>query len=164
MVLTHGHFDHTFAAKEVAEHTGAALVLHADDRKLMEDGGGIGRHVYPSRIREIMARVYLPPDIVVHEGDELEAGDMTLRFLHTPGHTMGSMIVLCEDVAFTGDTVLEHVVGRTDFHESNPFAMEESLRKVARLEGDYRLCPGHGDFSTLEYEKRNNPYLKDIRI
>ena len=164
VVLTHGHFDHTFAAKEVAEHTGAALVLHADDGKLMEDGGGIGRHVYPSRIREIMARVYLPPDIVVHEGDELEAGDMTLRFLHTPGHTMGSMIVLCEDVAFTGDTVLEHVVGRTDFHESNPFAMEESLRKVARLEGDYRLCPGHGDFSTLEYEKRNNPYLKDIRI
>ena len=43
VVLTHGHFDHTFAAKEVAEHTGAALVLHADDRKLMEDGGGSGR-------------------------------------------------------------------------------------------------------------------------
>ena len=90
-------------------------------------------------------------------------GGMTLRFLHTPGHTAGSMIVLCEDVAFTGDTVLEHVVGRTDFHESNPFAMEESLRKVVRLQGDYRLCPGHGDFSTLDYEKRNNPYLKDIR-
>lgn len=163
VVLTHGHFDHTFAAKEVVEHTGAALVLHADDRKLMEDGGGIGRHVYPSRIRDIMAKVYIPPDIVVHEGDELEVGGMTLRFLHTPGHTAGSMIVLCEDVAFTGDTVLEHVVGRTDFHESNPFAMEESLRKVVRLQGDYRLCPGHGDFSTLDYEKRNNPYLKDIR-
>ncbi len=74
VVLTHGHFDHTFAAKEVVEHTGAALVLHADDRKLMEDGGGIGRHVYPSRIRDIMAKVYIPPDIVVHEGDELEVG------------------------------------------------------------------------------------------
>lgn len=164
VVLTHGHFDHTFAAKEVAEHTGAAIVLHRDDDKLMRDGGGIGRHVFPSAIKGIVSKVYMEPDILVKDGDLLQAGDMTLRFIHTPGHTHGSMIVLCEDVAFTGDTVLEGVIGRTDFHESDPFAMDDSLKKVVALEGDYRLCPGHGEFSTLAYEKENNPYLKDIRI
>lgn len=163
VILTHGHFDHSFAAKAVCDATGAKLVMHKDDARLLADGAGIVRHVYASKIKEIMDKVYKCADIYVGDNDTLEAGSLTLKFSHVPGHTAGGLLILCDDAVFTGDTLMKGTIGRTDFDESLSFEMDDSIKnKVLPLSDTLRVYPGHGALSTMENEKRTNPFLKNI--
>ena len=79
--------------------------------------------------------------------------------MNTPGHTGGSMFIFCEDIAFTGDTLLLGTVGRTDFEESCPFDMDDTLKKIKNIKGEYRVYPGHGELTTLVRELSTNYYL-----
>ena len=89
----------------------------------------------------------------------MTVGAMTFRVLHTPGHTPGSVCLLCGDVLFSGDTLFAGSCGRTDFPKGSHSRMKQSLARLAALEGDLRVLPGHGGETTLERERKYNPYF-----
>ena len=152
VLLTHGHFDHTGAVEDVMAETGAALFMHQKD-----DGVTIGGDYYRYRAPE-GTKFY-------KEGDVLRLGSLSFAVIETPGHTPGSVTLLCvqdgaEDRAlFTGDTLFRSSCGRTDFPGSSPEDMLRSLRRLAELPGDYEVYPGHMDSTTLDRERRTNYFL-----
>ena len=87
-------------------------------------------------------------------------GNLQVEVLHTPGHTKGSVVLRCQDVLFTGDTLFAGSCGRTDFPGGDMEEMLASLKRLGELEGDYKVLPGHEAFTTLERERQSNPYLR----
>ncbi|HEX3026705.1 MAG TPA: MBL fold metallo-hydrolase [Clostridia bacterium] len=156
VILTHGHFDHISAAGQVAGETGAKLAAFAEEEDFIKDpaanlSSGFGKGIFKP----------LEPDILVRDGETLALGSMTLRFLLTPGHTGGSGCILCGDCLFTGDTLFRGGAGRTDFPTGDYPSLIKSLRRLASLKGDYRVYPGHGGITSLNAERRSNPYLAE---
>lgn len=144
ILLTHGHFDHVGGVKGIAEETGCKVYLHEEDLTL------------PNRL----TLGTIPYTDHYGEGDTLALAGLSFRILHTPGHTPGGVCILCEDAMFSGDTLFAGTCGRTDFPGSSPKDMRTSLTRLAKLEGEYTVLPGHGEASTLSEEKRSNPYLQ----
>ena len=142
ILLTHGHFDHCGDVKRIRKLTGAQVFVHPADRDL-----------------PIMLRRGLEADRDLADGDVLDLAGTRLRVLHTPGHTPGSVCFLCGDLLFSGDTLFAGSCGRTDLPGGSWPEMLASLRRLAELEGDYKVYPGHGEETTLEQERRFNPYM-----
>ena len=94
----------------------------------------------------------------LRDGDELVLGGLTIRAIHTPGHSMGGMCFAAGNALFTGDTLFAGSVGRTDFWGGDGSMLIRSVQRLSALAGDYRVLPGHGEETTLERERRNNPY------
>ena len=143
ILLTHGHFDHVGAVRQLAAETDCDVYLHSAELsmpKVMTAGTLYCTHTYG-------------------EGDTVEIAGLQFRVLHTPGHTPGSVCLLCEDTLFSGDTLFAGSYGRTDLPGGDQNVMRSSLQRLARLEGELTVCPGHGPFTTLSYEKQTNPYL-----
>ena len=90
------------------------------------------------------------------EGDKVNVGSLEVTVLHTPGHTPGSVTLMADNVLFTGDTLFQGSMGRTDLEGGSDEAIMASLRRLASLPGDYQVCPGHEGMSTLEEERRSN--------
>lgn len=147
ILLTHGHFDHVGAAGELREQTGAKIFIHPDDIPLVQSGG---------RSAGVSG---LQVDGTFRDGEVIEVGELRITVMHTPGHTPGSSMFICDDIIFSGDTLFAGVVGRTDLPGGDTPAMKKSLRRIAALHGDYRVLPGHESFTTLRHEQRHNPYL-----
>ena len=93
------------------------------------------------------------------DGEEVCAGGVTFRVLETPGHSPGGVCYIAEDAIFTGDTLFAGSIGRTDFPGGDFPALSASLEKLAALEGEYVVYPGHMDSSSLDHERENNPYM-----
>ena len=142
ILLTHGHFDHCGDVKRIRKLTGAPVYVHPADRGM-----------------PLPLRRGLEADRDLAEGDVLDLAGTQLKVLHTPGHTPGSVCFLCGDLLFSGDTLFEGSCGRTDFPGGSWPEMLASLRRLAELEGDYKVYPGHGEETTLEQERRFNPYM-----
>jgi len=143
ILLTHGHFDHVGAVRQIAAETDCDVYLHSNDLslpKVFTAGALYCTHTY-------------------EEGDTVEAAGLTFSVLHTPGHTPGSVCLKCEDTLFSGDTLFAGSCGRTDLPGGDRRTMENSLQRLARLEEALTVCPGHGPLTTLSYEKQTNPYL-----
>ena len=144
VMLTHGHFDHTGAAETVCEDTGAPLWMHKADcsaeRRDMLYNAPEGTRFYA-------------------EGDTVTVGGLTFKVLETPGHTKGSVTLICGDVMFSGDTLFRGSCGRTDLPGGNTEEIMKSLRRLAFLEGDYEVYPGHMQATTLDRERKFNYYL-----
>ncbi|MCI8855253.1 MAG: MBL fold metallo-hydrolase [Clostridiaceae bacterium] len=154
ILLTHGHFDHILAVHEIAEKTGAKLVIHKEDEWLLSyDEMGefrpYARHYVPT-----------PVDILAEEGTTIQVGGLTAEYLHTPGHTPGSCCIKVEDVLFTGDTMFRHECGRCDLKGGDFSLMLQSLKRLHDLPGDYRVLPGHDSITTLSEERARNPYVR----
>ncbi len=150
VLLTHGHFDHTGAVADVLVETGATLCMQQKD-----DGVTIDGDYY---------RFTAPPETTFFkEGDVVSVGALCFTVLETPGHTPGSVTLLCtngdEKALFTGDTLFRDSCGRTDFPGSSSDDMLCSLRRLAELPGDYEVYPGHMGSSTLERERRCNHFV-----
>ena len=143
ILLTHGHFDHGGDADRVRRLTGAPVYLHPADRAL------------PSWLTH-----GLTADRELADGDELDFDGLRFKVLHTPGHTPGSVCFLCGDVLLAGDTLFAGSCGRTDLPGGSWKAMAASLRRLAQLEGDYTVLPGHGEATTLSEEREGNPYME----
>lgn len=156
ILLTHGHFDHIWFAGEISGLTGAKIVISADDAPFLADGTlNLSANFGFRNIPEISA------DITLKDGDSLKLSNTDFKFLSTPGHTIGSgCYVFFEDkVIFSGDTLFKLSMGRTDFVTGNETDILRSLKRLASLEGDFDVYPGHGDKTTLDYERKNNPYV-----
>jgi len=147
VLLTHGHFDHTGAVRQVMEETGAPLVMHAADACTGRSSNGFD---------------FVPPENTAfcREGDVYRVGSLEFRVLETPGHTPGGVSYVCGDALFTGDTLFKDSCGRTDFPGGDVQTLLDSLAKLAALEGDYEVYPGHMDSSTLERERSFNYYMR----
>jgi hydroxyacylglutathione hydrolase len=155
VILTHGHFDHMMAAHEVIKETGAKLAVYESELELLNDP--------EKNLISDAASVALPefkPDILLHDGETLTLGVLELKILHTPGHTASSCSLICGDTIFSGDTLFYESVGRCDFPTSSFEDMRESIKRLLALEGDYKVLPGHGEFTTLSHEREFNPYAR----
>lgn len=154
IVLTHAHFDHMMALKELLDALRIPFCLHKMDAPALSDP-------VLNLSRELLHRDLLcpPPDRLLEEGDVLCAGESRLTVLHTPGHTPGSICLLGEDALISGDTLFRQGMGRTDFPGGDIVAMRSSLHRLASLDGGLRVFPGHGEETTIADERLRNPYL-----
>ena len=100
------------------------------------------------------------PDLLVKDGDEFQVGDMSIKAIETPGHTMGSTCYLVDGLLISGDTLFQGSVGRTDFPGSSSEALVESIRtRLFELDDETVVYPGHGPETSIGYEKLNNPFV-----
>ncbi len=153
--LTHGHFDHILAVQQVHEKTNARIVIHEADAECLQSSY---QALYTSIMREPF-RVS-KADIRLRGGEKTIVGTLEAEFMHTPGHTPGSMCILMDNALFTGDTLFEGDVGRTDLRGGDEYALKRSLAWLYRLPYDYIVYPGHGDPTTLGIERDTNEYLR----
>ncbi len=156
IILTHGHFDHIMALRKVKDFTGAKIIIHKNDAPLLEDDN-LNLLRYVARIK----REYVKEDIIVLE-ENLKTPDFEIEFINTPGHTDGSMCIICGDIMFSGDMLFKGSIGRTDFKPYGDAAkMANSIKKIKSLNKDYEVYPGHGEETTLGEEIRTNPYFNE---
>lgn len=149
--LTHGHFDHVGGVEQIVSKTGCALWMHQADWAI-EPGYGIDQ-LFP------LANCHFCPVNFYEHDQQICAAGLTFRIWQTPGHTWGSVCIGCGDVLFTGDTLFAGSIGRTDFPHSHNRTMLDSLNFLKALDKDFTLYPGHGEDTTLSYEKKYNPFL-----
>ena len=142
-MLTHGHFDHVGAVRELFSETDCDVYISEADLSLppmITNGRLFYTHTYPA-------------------SGALTLAGLTFRVLPTPGHTPGSVCLLAGDTMFSGDTLFRGSCGRTDFPGGSWEQISASLKTLAALPGDYRVLPGHGEETSLEWERKHNPYL-----
>ena len=153
ILLTHGHFDHYTGVAGLLEKW-PELPVYIHEKDVTDRVSGGFDLLFP-RLTEKNQRYY-------KEGDCLTLGGLTIRVLETPGHSEGSVCLLVEGqgVLFAGDTLFRCSCGRCDFPGGDYRKMLASLGRLASLEGDLRVLPGHDRETTLDYERRVNPYMR----
>ena len=151
ILLTHGHFDHVWGAADLKEKTGARVYIHKADADM-----AAGKASYLSAMSYGLKPC--AADVLIREGDRIEAGGLTFRVLETPGHTKGGVcyIVDSEMTVFSGDTLFCESVGRTDLGGNMRELMDSLFHKLYALDG-YAVYPGHEESTTIEHEKKFNP-------
>lgn len=158
ILLTHGHFDHIMGVFDVQKNYGGKIVIHEKDADCFVDEE-------KSLISNFGSGAKLPKkaDILVKDGDTLPFADGRIEVMHTPGHTEGSVCYLIGDKIFSGDTLFYGSVGRTDFKSGSFEEIIKSVKRLASLEGDRKVYPGHNMLTTLDNERKHNVYLKDAK-
>ncbi len=158
IVNTHGHVDHMTGNAEMKTRTGAQLVVHRDDAELVM--------FTPLPLYRMHGAEKSPyPDIMVQDGDVITVGNVFLKVIHTPGHTLGGISLYSPGYVFTGDTLFVEAVGRTDLPGGSRQMLIHSIKeKLFTLPDDTIVMPGHNygrlPSSTIGREKMFNPYLK----
>ena len=155
ILLTHGHFDHIGAVKEIAEKWNAPIYAAQKEEALLKSaqlnraGNRYGN----------ADRYQVTADHWLQDGDVITLDELEISVMSTPGHSAGSLCYFCGDYMFSGDTLFAGDVGRCDLFSGNYAAMLKSLEKLRKIEKDYQVLPGHGPASTLAKEKIRNPYM-----
>jgi len=143
ILLTHHHYDHVGAVDKISDATGCPVYLHRDDCDM-----------YKKTV-----------DIMLENKDKITLGDEELIVIHTPGHTKGCVCYYSEKskAAFTGDTIFNVDLGRTDLEDGSQKEMEESILNTINLwSNEITIYPGHGDSCTMKYVRKNNQEFLDI--
>lgn len=147
ILLTHGHWDHIGAVVELKDKFNIPFYISANDNDMIQSG----QDTYGSTPN---------PDGYLKEGDTFKFADKTIRVIETPGHTPGGVCFLVDKSLFTGDTLFNGTIGRTDFVDGSFETLVSSVRrKLATLPEDIKVYPGHGPSTTIGLEKRQNPYI-----
>ncbi len=154
--LTHAHFDHVLAVSEIIKKTGAKLVANIGERNRLCDSELSGHTAL--RRREFIP---LYADIEIAESGSIDVGEMHFEFVRTPGHTEGSMCIICDDTMFSGDTLFAGTCGRCDLAGGDYEEMLRTLKKLYLIEGDYKVLPGHESATMLSRERIYNPYMAE---
>jgi len=150
---THGHLDH-IADVELKTKAGVLTYIHKDDQFLVDS------------LKDQLMMFGLPDmeipviDKYVEDGQILEVGNLRFRVIHTPGHSPGGVCYLADNILFSGDTLFNGSVGRTDLPGGSYEQLGDSIvNKLFTLDGNIKVCPGHGPATTIQYEKENNPFF-----
>lgn len=157
IVNTHGHVDHTSGNSDMKKLTGAKIIIHEDDADELTSPP-------PAMLAMFRAKPSPAADITVKEGDYIKVGDISLKVIHTPGHSEGSMSLYMDGIVFTGDTLFVEAVGRTDLLGGSWPVMYSSIKeKLFMLPEETKVLPGHNygrmPISTIGHEKKYNPFL-----
>ena len=147
ILITHAHFDHVSAVNAMLEAPGAELYMCEKALELAKTGAS-GRFTPPENTH------------FYKDGDEVKVAGLTFKVMETPGHTPGGVTLICGDALFTGDTLFRGSCGRTDLPGGDMRAELRSLKRIASLEGDYEVYPGHAESSMLSIEREHNPYVR----
>jgi len=170
VLLTHGHIDHMWSAQKVSDTYGCPTFIHPADRFMLKDPiHGLG-----PRVAQLMAGAFFrePRQVVELDRDAalIDLGGISVTVDHTPGHTLGSVAFRVphasadgHDVVFTGDTLFERSIGRTDLHGgSGRDLLTSILGKLLVLDDTTVVLPGHGNATTIGAERRLNPFLEGL--
>lgn len=155
ILLTHGHFDHIMAAKELSEDTQAKIYAHEEEVKLLQDA-------QMNASAHIRRECILTPDVMLKDQEVLTLAGFTVKVIHTPGHTGGGVCYYFSGhgVLISGDTLFREDIGRSDVPTGDGKKLVESiLNKLMILEDSVKVYPGHGESTTIGYERDNNIYL-----
>jgi glyoxylase-like metal-dependent hydrolase (beta-lactamase superfamily II) len=183
ILITHGHLDHTWDAAAVAGDFSVPVLIHAQDAYRLDDPlgtlGALGEQIAamagastgpprPSRVESFATGADGTTRIDPRRDDDGTAGPIGITAIHCPGHTEGSTVYLITrpdgpDVALTGDVLFAGTIGRVDLPGGDTMAMEATLRRLARLDPETEILPGHGPASTIAAELTGNPYLRSAR-
>ena len=158
-ILTHGHYDHMITINELRE-------AYPDAVTAISEGDAV---CFSDPVRSCAAFFSVPgfrvspPERLLHDGDVITLGEEEIKVLATPGHTPGCLCFFFGESVITGDTIFRGTVGRSDLPAGDPDVLFESLALLKGFETDYVIYPGHGDSTTLFFEKTHNPFLKIIK-
>ena len=156
ILLTHGHFEHIMGAARVKKETGALVCIHSQDQAALVDSGASMAQAMAYYAKQEPVRA----DRILKEGDLVSLGKTELLVLHTPGHSPGSVCFSCPGHLFSGDVLFRGSIGRTDLSGGDYSAMSASLSRLLKLTENKTVWPGHGPSTTLERERRENPFLR----
>ena len=162
-LLTHGHLDHTFSITPLADGYDIPAYIHSEDRRFIADPAGIHGEQF---IAQLEAMTFVEPKKVneLKNGATLELLGMKITAIHAPGHTRGSlMFTINDEILVSGDVLFAGSIGRTDLPTGSSKEMINTLKtKVLTLSDDLRVLTGHGPETTIKFERKNNPYLKEL--
>lgn len=155
VVLTHGHIDHIRDAAAF----GVETFVHPADAFMLLRGEGVSEQA-----RQLYDASAMPPidnPTPLEDGQTLTVAGVDLRIVHAPGHSPGCVMLVADDVVFSGDVLFRGLIGRTDLPDSDPAQMQDSLRgPVWDLDDELQVLPGHGPATTVAQERATNPYLR----
>ena len=154
IINTHGHFDHVSANKGMHTATNAPILIHALDAPMLEQISASAANW------GLSAEDSPPPERTINDGDTITFGQITLKVLHTPGHTPGGVSLFTDGHVFVGDTLFAGSIGRTDFPGGDFATLKSSIQdKLFALGDDVRVYTGHGPETTIGHEKQHNPFV-----
>ncbi len=158
IIATHTHFDHVLGVEGLRAETGAPFLIHKDDLPMLES--------MQARVQQFMGvRVPPPPKVngYLKEGDQLALGNETLRVIHTPGHSPGSISLAGKNYVLTGDALFNQSIGRTDLPGGDYETLITSIKKkLFQLDDSTAVYPGHGPETTIGDEKLANPFVGKV--
>ena len=154
IIITHAHYDHIAALDKLKSDTGASICAGEEDKAALKDAY-ISLSIHFGKSAPISKA-----DITINDKSTLMLGGETVRFLHTPGHTKGSICAVFDSFVISGDTLFLESVGRCDFPGGSMHEIVHSIKeKLFLLPDDTKVYPGHGDATSIGHEKKNNPYV-----
>jgi hydroxyacylglutathione hydrolase len=155
IINTHGHADHIGANDKLKAHTGAPVLIHKDDAAmLISSQGNLSMYIGNNLICKAADRL-------LTDGEIIQVGEIELQVIHTPGHTLGGICLKVNDVVFSGDTLFEQSVGRSDFPGGSHSQLIKSIKeKLLILPDSTQILPGHGAGTTIGNERYNNPFIQ----
>jgi glyoxylase-like metal-dependent hydrolase (beta-lactamase superfamily II) len=156
ILLTHGHFDHILAVGDL-KTANTIVCIHKDDAHFLTE-----RDMFSS-ILHFDPRPFEKADVLFDKEGKYKAGSFEFYVIPSPGHTKGSVCYIFGDIMFSGDTLFKNSIGTTDLY-GNTAEMDNTLRMLYNLPGDYAVYPGHEEETTLSDEKRHNPFLEKFRV
>ncbi|MCX7921928.1 MAG: MBL fold metallo-hydrolase [Clostridia bacterium] len=154
IILTHGHIDHICSVDELRSKIDAKVIMHQDDSEFLTNSLFNGAFMMGRN------NAFNPADEFVKDKDVLSVGGLIFEIIHTPGHTPGCICIKVGNTLFTGDTLFKTSIGRTDLAKGDYGAIIDSIKtKLMNLDNEVIVYPGHGDSTTIGFEKRHNPFI-----
>ena len=156
ILITHGHFDHVYCLDKMKEKfKDAQVLMHKDDKALL---GQLGAQCSMAGVEEIQTPCI--DGLLDEKSKNLKLGNNEINIIHTPGHTQGGVCYLINNILFSGDTLFKGSIGRCDLYGGDYNKIEKSIKeKLFTLDEKITVYPGHGDKTTIEHEKKYNPYF-----